>query len=435
MTRPRSPAGRAHAVGGVDPFVLKKVLVAVAAAAITLGTPVLSAAGAPGGTPALSLELLGQATSQRADIATIGGPDLASTGVVVGSGVALPPTSEAASYLVADIESGDVLAAKAAHEPHLPASTQKILTALTLLPVLDKEQVVVGTPEAAAVEGSKAGIDPGLRYSVDLVFKAMLLQSGNDAAHTLALTAGGVDETVAAMNDLARELQALDTVVVNPSGLDAPGQVTSAYDLALITRAALARDDFRTYLTTSTAEMPDRDGGTYQIQNENRFLAEYDGAIGVKNGYTTLARHTFVGAAQRDGRTLVVVVMRTEVRPEPIVAALMDWGFANAATAPAVGKLAAPGDPLPVAPIENADEPGGGSAESETGGGSDAAAGGDGEAAGAVGETASAVGGTSNWLRGIGGVALVLAAAVVALRARVLWRQRTRTARAPTGPR
>lgn len=420
----RSTSRRGHAAA-----LHQTVAVIAAAVTLALGVPLLHGAAAAGN-HAVSREPFSLGTVDRDDIATIGGAELASVGVVVGAGISPPPVTEAASYVVADIETGAVLAAKAAHEPQLPASTLKILTALTLLPKLDPKEVIIGTPAAAAVEGSKAGIHPGLRYSVDLVFKAMLLQSGNDAAHTLALAAGGVDETIAAMNDVARELQALDTLVVNPSGLDAPGQVTSAYDLALITRSALKRDDFRTYITTSTAEMPDRDGGTYQIQNENRFLAGYDGAIGVKNGYTTLARHTFVGAAQRDGRTLVVSVMRTEGRPEPIVAALMDWGFANAATAPPVGQLVSPGDPLPAAPREDPE----GESPQQPGAEGSPAAGGDGSASGASGGLVSAVGGTSGWLRSIGLVALFLAVAVVLLRARVLWRQRTRMARTRTGP-
>lgn len=419
----RSSSRRGHAAA------LQTVAVIAAAVALALGVPLLHGAAAAGNHTA-SGEPVSLGTVDREDIGTIGGAELATVGVVAGAGVAPLPVTEAASYVVADMESGAVLAAKAAHEPQLPASTLKILTALTLLPQLDKDEVVVGAPEAAAVEGSKAGIDPGLQYSVDLVFKAMLLQSGNDAAHTLALAAGGVDETIAAMNDVARELQALDTVVVNPSGLDAPGQVTSAYDLALITRAALERDDFRTYITTSTAEMPDRHGGTYQIQNENRFLAGYDGAIGVKNGYTTLARHTFVGAAHRGGRTLVVTVMRTEGRPEPIVAALMDWGFANAATAPPVGRLVSPGDPLPAAAIAAPD----GESPQQPGAEGSPAAGGEGSASGASGGPVSAVGGTSGWLRSIGLVALFLAVAVVLLRARVVWRQRTRVTRTRTGP-
>lgn len=278
---------------------------------------------------------------------TIGGTRLAAAGVVVDAAVA-PPTNEAASYIVADVDSGAVLAAKQAHQRLPPASTLKVLTALALLPELDKAQVVAGSQDAAAVEGSKVGIEAGLSYSVDLLFTALLLQSGNDAAQVLADAYGGVAATVEQMNAIALELQAYDTVAVNPSGLDEPLQLTSAYDLALITRAALAREDFRTYLLTPRAVMPGRNGATFEIQNENRLVASYDGAIGVKNGFTTLARHTFVGAATRNGRTFVAVVMRTEARPEPIIAGLLDWAFMNADAAEPVGELVEPAPPAPV---------------------------------------------------------------------------------------
>lgn len=279
---------------------------------------------------------------------TIGSSRLAAAGVVVDTAVA-PPVNDAASYVVADVDSGAVLAAKQAHQRLPPASTLKVLTALALLPELDKAQVVPGSQDAASVEGSKVGIEANLSYSVDLLFTALLLQSGNDAAQVLADAYGGVAATVDQMNAVALELQAFDTVAVNPSGLDEPLQLTSAYDLALITRAALERDDFRSYLVTPRAVMPGRNGATFEIQNENRFVASYDGAIGVKNGFTTLARHTFVGAATRNGRTFVAVVMRTETRPEPIVAGLLDWAFANADAVEPVGELVGPATPLPVA--------------------------------------------------------------------------------------
>lgn len=323
MPRASTSPGRArYAAVGIAALVSSALLTAPAVALATPSPPV-----APFVTPG--------------PVSTVGGVDLATPGVVadVPIGVAPPPVNEAASYVVADIDNGEVLAAKQAHLRLPPASTLKVLTALALLPELDKAQVVVGSEEAMRVEGSKVGIEGGLSYSVDLLFKALLMQSGNDAAQVLAETYGGVDATVERMNDLALELQAYDTVAVNPSGLDEPLQLTSAYDLALITRAALEREDFRTYLLTPRADLPGRDGATFQIQNENRLVASYEGAIGVKNGYTTLARHTFVGAATRGGRTYVAVVMRTESRPEPIVASLLDWAFTNADAVEPVGQL------------------------------------------------------------------------------------------------
>ena len=109
------------------------------------------------------------------------------------------------------------------------------------------------------------------------------------------------------MNAEARRLQAYDTVAKTPSGLDKPGQLTSAYDLALISRAGLADPDFRRYVSTRLADFPAPRGKTYQIANHNRLLGRYKGMIGVKNGWTSKARASFVGAAKRDGHTIIVV--------------------------------------------------------------------------------------------------------------------------------
>lgn len=351
--------------------------------------------------------------------ANIGGERLSQSGVVVDvrPGAVAPPHNEAASYVVADLETGEVLAAKSAHERLPPASTLKVLTALTLLPELDKELVVVATDEEMFVEGSKVGIHAGLSYTVDLLFKAMLVDSGNDATHALARVAGGTEQIVAAMNALAVELQALDTTVVNPSGLDDPGQLTSAYDLALIARAALERADFRAYVTTRTADLPARDGTTYQIQNGNRLLGSYEGLIGVKTGFTTLARHTYVGAAEREGRAFVVTVLRTEGRAEAAASALLDWAFLNADAVEPVGELVAP---QPVA-VVSAPPSAAVSAAPTT------------QGAPAVPEATYAPAGASGGLGAISVIGLVgvgLASTVAALRLRAVRRERLRRTRA-----
>ena len=170
--------------------------------------------------------------------------------------------------------------------------------------------------------------------------------SGNDAASALANAAGGVPGTVAAMNATAKGLGALDTTVRNPSGLDAPGQYTSAYDLAVIARTAMAREDFRAYATTVKAQFPGKmpKAGkvrkTFEIYTQDRLLLNYRGAIGIKTGWTTKARGTFVGAATRGGRTLVATVLRSEGNDTwRESAALLTWGFRNGAVARPVGTL------------------------------------------------------------------------------------------------
>jgi serine-type D-Ala-D-Ala carboxypeptidase (penicillin-binding protein 5/6) len=187
----------------------------------------------------------------------VGGERLASHGVVVDApGATALPRLGASAYLLADLDTGEVLAAKDPHGRLRPASTLKVLTALTLLPKLAPEAVYTARWEDANAEGSRAGLVPDATYTVRQMFQALFLVSGNDAASALANAAGGVPQTVAAMNATAQSLGALDTTVRNPSGLDARGQRTSAYDLAVFARAAMARQDFRDYVTTVKAQFP-----------------------------------------------------------------------------------------------------------------------------------------------------------------------------------
>jgi D-alanyl-D-alanine carboxypeptidase (penicillin-binding protein 5/6) len=158
-----------------------------------------------------------------------------------------------------------------------------------------------------------------------------------------------VPATLEAMNAEAKRLGADETHAVTPSGLDGPGQFTSAYDLALIARACFAREDFRRYDAAQRAQIPaqpPKDPRGYQIQNENQLLFTYQGALGGKTGFTDLARHTYVGAAERNGRRLVVTLLGAEhqpVRAWQQGAALLDWGFAVPADA-RVGRLVEPGE-------------------------------------------------------------------------------------------
>jgi serine-type D-Ala-D-Ala carboxypeptidase (penicillin-binding protein 5/6) len=283
------------------------------------------------------------------DGSTVGGDDLDTRGVVVADDApALPDGLAAAGWLVADAGTGDVLAARDPHGRYYPASTLKTLTLLTLVPLLDPTRVVVGTVEDENIEGSRIGLVQGGQYPVSLLFQGLILQSGNDAANALARTAGGVEVTVAAMNETAEDIGAYDTVAGTPSGLDVAGQSSSPYDLALIFRALVADPTTAAILTTPTALMPDVPGRgpAYQIQNQNP-LAGYQGTLGGKTGFTDAARHTFVTAAERGGRRLVVSVMDTEnmpLRAADQAARLLDWGFDVPAGTEGVGTLVAPGD-------------------------------------------------------------------------------------------
>jgi D-alanyl-D-alanine carboxypeptidase (penicillin-binding protein 5/6) len=358
---------------------------------------------------------------------SVGGPRLDEPGPVVDlpAGVPGPPPQEAVAWLLADAGSGDVLAAQAAHLPLRPASTQKMLTSLVLLPRLDPATVYTAIPDDANAEGSKVGVVPGATYTVDELFRGLFLASGNDAAHALAEVAGGQESTVAAMNALAENLQAQDTTAANPSGLDADTQWSSAYDLALIARAGLDMDSFRDYIATRRSQfpgampaLPGEVRAKFEIANQNKLLTNYPGGIGVKTGYTSQARGTYVGAATRDGTTLVVTLMHTGSGAWSDAAALLDWGFAHGEFVQPVGELVDPLAPPPTTPPSVAVL-----GERAQAGAGSVAAGQGGSDSGASGSDDLVPGGVFGIL--VGALLLILAS-VVALRVRAVRRMRRR---------
>jgi D-alanyl-D-alanine carboxypeptidase (penicillin-binding protein 5/6) len=273
----------------------------------------------------------------------VGGPRMGECGLVLPEGAPDPPVGiNAMSWLIADADSGEVLAAKDPHARNRPASTLKLLTALLAVDQLPPDRVVVGTQTDADQDGSRVGIGPGGHYTVRQLLTGLLLASGNDAAHALADQLGGVAATVRQMNQLAAKLGALDTRAATPSGLDGPGMSASAYDLALAFRQVLNRPLLVELLGTREANFPgygDRPG--FVVSNDNKLLRSYPGALGGKTGFTDDARHTQLDAAQRGGRRLMVVLMRGEQRPVSMseqAARLLNYGFALPTGHP-VGKL------------------------------------------------------------------------------------------------
>jgi D-alanyl-D-alanine carboxypeptidase (penicillin-binding protein 5/6) len=284
----------------------------------------------------------------------VGGPALDTAGLVAPAGAPAPPAVTATSWLVADLDTGAVLGACGPHEYGTPASVQKLLLAATVMPKLDPKQVVTVTPDDLRITpGSSAvGLLAGGRYPVSTIWLGLLLNSGNEAANVLARLGGGADGVaggVRAMNAEAQRLGARQTRAVTPSGLDGKGQFTSAYDLALIARVCFADPQFRRYALTERTQIPAQPAlkkGGFQIQNENQLIFRYPGAFGGKTGFTELARHTYVGAAQRGDRRLVVTLLGAEARPVrgwQQGAQLLDWGFALPRDA-AVGRLVEPGE-------------------------------------------------------------------------------------------
>jgi serine-type D-Ala-D-Ala carboxypeptidase (penicillin-binding protein 5/6) len=287
--------------------------------------------------------------------APVGGPRMGECGLVVAHGAPPPPAGESsASWILADLDSGAVLAAHNPHARERPASLLKVLTALVALRRLDLNTVVEGTQADANMDGSRVGVSAGGRYTVRQLLTGLIMNSGNDAANALARQLGGVPATLHAMSDTAAELGALDTRPASPSGLDAPGMATSAYDLAVVYRVVIQNPAFAEISRTRLFNWPgagDRPG--FEISNDNHLLTSYPGAIGGKTGFTDDARHTLISAADRGGRRLVAVLMRGEQRPVSMytqAARLLDYGFALPRDTPPVGTLVEHPPGAPTAP-------------------------------------------------------------------------------------
>jgi serine-type D-Ala-D-Ala carboxypeptidase (penicillin-binding protein 5/6) len=284
----------------------------------------------------------------------VGGPLLANRGIVVRyppRGMRRLPAVPASAYLIADASTGAVLAAKDAHGLFPPASTLKVLTAITMLPRLKPSATVLATKRAASVEPNIVGLVPGHRYKVADLFRALLLISANDAAVALTQASGSFAKGIALINAEAHHLQAYDVVARQPNGLPAPGQVVSAYDLALIARRALQIPAFMKYDRTLSATFRGTRFGPVHMVNENGLLTQYRGGLGGKIGWTLKAGATYIGMARRHGVTLIVTILHA--RPLTEIASaerLLNWGFAMSGRVRPVGVLVPPlQDARPVA--------------------------------------------------------------------------------------
>ena len=218
----------------------------------------------------------------------------------------------ASAAVVINGDSGDILYSHNS-DVRLPmASTTKIMTALVLLENcknLDEE--IVTTKEMVTVEGSSMGLLPGDLVSYRALLYGMMLSSGNDAANTVAISIGkSVGGFVELMNKKAQDLGLKNTHFVTPSGLDAEGHYTTAYELALIARAALKNPDFSKAVSAKSATLcygnpPYR----RSVSNHNRLLRMYDDIIGVKTGFTKKSGRCLVSAARRDGKLVIAVTL------------------------------------------------------------------------------------------------------------------------------
>jgi len=292
--------------------------------------------------------------------AAIGGAQLSGRGVIVdyrnaGSVPRLPDVN-ASAFVIADAGTGQVLAARDPHGWYRPASTLKVLTAISLIPVLNPDATVVATQQAVSVTPNVVGLLPGHAYKISDLFTALLTISANDAAVALTQATGSFGRGMAVINAEARHLQADDTVAVQPNGLDAPGQHTSAYDLALIARQALAMPAFLKYDQPVTAKFPVTAKKSVTLYNQNALLTTYPGAIGGKIGWTSAAGATYVGMARRNGVTLIVTLLHCPALTEIDTGkSLLNWGFAVDGKVRPVGALVSALQPAAPAPARSAD--------------------------------------------------------------------------------
>lgn len=236
----------------------------------------------------------------------------------------------AESAILMDVRTGEVLYTKDIHRRMEPASTTKILTAIVALEHGGMRDRLTVSENASHIEGSSIWLAKGEQHTLNDILHGLLLSSGNDAAVTIAENLAGSEAGfVQWMNDKARQLGAVDSTFMNTSGLPDPGHRTSVHDMALVSRYALQIPALAQIVRTRRHVMPwpehewDR-----ALINHNKLLWRYDGADGVKTGYTRSAGHCLVASATRDGQQLLAVVFRSR-NTYSDCAVLFNWGFRN----------------------------------------------------------------------------------------------------------
>ena len=269
---------------------------------------------------------------------------------VQAAAVELPLTSRAA--LLMEKTTGQILFAQNEHEKLEPASVTKIMTLLLTMDAIDSgalayDDVVTVSANAAGMGGSQVWLAEGEQITVEELLKCVCVSSGNDAAVALAEKVAGVTELfVEQMNNRASGLGMDDTHFVNPTGLTAEGHVTSAHDIALMSRELLTKHpDIRSFTTIWTDSIRN---GTFDLANTNKLIRRYDGATGLKTGYTASAGYCISATAEREGMELIAVVMKGETadKRNADAKALLNYGFSAYALVSAASE-----EPLPALPV------------------------------------------------------------------------------------
>jgi D-alanyl-D-alanine carboxypeptidase len=255
--------------------------------------------------------------------------------ILIAAAVAViaPQAASAEALLVVEADTGKVLQADNATMPWYPASVTKMMTAYVTLKAVKDGRLTLDTlltvsPVAASQSPSKMGFRPGTQVTVDNALKMMLVKSANDMAVVLAEGVGGsIDGFSAQMNQAAQKLGMTQTSYVNPNGLPADGQITSARDLAILARAIIRDLPEYEYFT----HIPSIRFGRRVTQNFNKLIGRYPGADGFKTGFICASGYNLVASATRDGKRLIAVVLGASSGTMRAVRAaqLLDRGFAN----------------------------------------------------------------------------------------------------------
>lgn len=245
------------------------------------------------------------------------------------------PEVNAKSAILMEKESGTILHEAEAHTPLEPASVTKVMTLLLIMEALDegrltKEDMVTVSANAAGMGGSQVYLKEGEQMSVHDMLKAISVASGNDASVAMAEHLAGSEEAfVERMNQRTVELGMQDTHFLNCTGLPTPGHVTSAHDIALMSRELiLHHPDIRTYTTIWMDTLRD---GTFQLANTNKLIYYYQGATGLKTGSTDAALYCLSATAERDGMELIAVILGSPTSADRFegAKALLSYGFAT----------------------------------------------------------------------------------------------------------
>ena len=261
-------------------------------------------------------------------------------------------TLDAPSALLMEKQTGTVLFAKDEHTPREPASVTKVMTLLLTMEAIDSgalsyDDTVTGSAHAASMGGSQIWLKEGEQMCVEELIKAVCVVSGNDAAVALGEHIAGSEEAfVARMNERAKALGMNDTHFVNCTGLPAEGHVTSAYDIALMSRELiLHHPDIRRFTTIWMDSLRD---GQSMLVNTNKLVRFYPGATGLKTGSTSSAKYCISATAEKDGCELIAVVLggSTSDKRFADAKALLNYGFASYALVTVV-----PESPLPAVPV------------------------------------------------------------------------------------